>query len=963
MKLFRFALVALLSLCSLFAQEAAANSGAAVPAAATSSTRLQYLSGHGPEDALLWDFFCTAGRRSGEWSRIRVPSCWEQEGFGTYNYGMTVRDKPDDFPGLAREQGRYRTRFTVPADWRGLAVRIVFEGVMTDAEVRVNGQLAGPVHQGGFYRFRHDLSALLNYGGDNVLEVFVSKESANRSVNEAERRGDYWNFGGIFRPVYLEALPSSHIERLAVDARADGSLACDVFLGGQALPGGTLSAELLDSSGALVARLPEQPCAPVDGRQRLTARIPSVRTWSAETPRLYSLRVLLRGPGGIQHVTTERIGFRTFELRQGDGLYLNGSKIVLKGVNRHAFRPATGRTLSRADDYADARLIRGMNMNAVRFSHYPMDKSFLEACDELGLYVLNELGGWHGLYDTQVGRDLIRELVTRDVNHPSVLFWDNGNEMGWNVENDGEFARWDPQARPVLHPLGVYNGINTFHYRSYAETAGYLAGPDLFMPTEFLHGLYDGGHGAGLHDYWELMRRSPRCAGGFLWVLADEGLMRSDQDGRIDNAGSFAPDGIVGPHHEPEGSYATIREVWSPVHLGPDTLPANFSGALYVENRYDLLSLDSCRFRWKLVRFGSPDQPGESHVTLHAGELRGPALAPHSSGTLSLPLPADWRGADALLVTALDPEGREVWTRSWSWTPVKLPVRPSAPKVVPRDDGVQYAASVGNLDVRWDKDSGNLATVLVNGRLISLAKGPRLVAAHRSDRKLDGSAVVPAVPKDIDRHYTLAESAASRLTGITQRQEGASVVLEVTYEGGLRRALWRLDPDGSLYLDYEYSFDGVVDLLGVTFDYPESRMRSVRWLGMGPSRVWQNRLHGTTLDLWSNAYNDTVPGSSFTYPEFKGYFRGWHWASFNTNEGRFTLGNRSPGSFLGVYSPKDGGPAPHLCVLPEHGIGAFEVIPAMRNKVNATELVGPSSQPQRVSGLRRGSLVFRFAAE
>lgn len=964
----RCALFAALAFAALPAVQAKSTASAPVSVEAVASaahlTQVAYLSGHGPADAVDWDFLCTGGRRSGEWSKIRVPSCWEQEGFGTYNYGMAVRDKPDDFPGLAREKGHYRRRFSVPADWQGRAVRIVFDGVMTDAEVRINGQLAGPVHQGAFYRFRHDISSLLNYGVENVVEVVVLKESENRSVNEAERRGDYWNFGGIFRPVFLEALPAAHIERLAADAKADGTLSCDVFVGAGLAGDTTLSAELVDASGKLAARIPAQALRAENGRQRLTVKVPGVRTWTAETPNLYTLRVTLAGPQSQLHTVSTRVGFRTIEVRNGDGVYVNGHKVIFKGVNRHAFRSGSGRTLSPADDLADVRLMKGMNMNAVRCSHYPQDASFLEACDEQGLYVLDELAGWHGLYDTTVGRKLLREMVEHNVNHPSIVFWDNGNEMGWNPELDGDFAKLDPQGRPVLHPLGTWSGINTFHYRSYEETKGYLERGDIFMPTEFLHGLYDGGHGAGLHDYWQLMGRHPRSAGGFLWVLADEGLRRTDQDSRIDAAGSWGPDGIVGPNHEKEGSYETIREVWNPVVVGPEVLPADFKGTLNVENRYDFVSLDQCRFSWKLVNFGVPGARGAAPTTVAEGSLRGPAIASRSSGTLTLPLPADFRKADALLVTAHDATGHALWTQSWSFRQagIEAAVQPQGVAVVGRDDGVQYAAHVGNLDVRWDKDSGELATVLVGGSLISLGKGPRLIAAHRMDRQLDGSPVTVPVATDMDRHYTQV-AANSKLVSLVQKSEAGSVILEATYEGALRKATWRLAPDGTLYLDCDYTIDGVLDLLGLSFAYPENRMRSVRWLGMGPYRVWQNRLHGTSLNLWENDYNDAIPGANYAYPEFKGYFRGWQWASFGTNEGTITLGNRTPGSYLGVYAPKDGGPAPHLCVLPEHGLGIFEVIPAMRNKVNATELVGPSSQPVKVSGMRRLSLAFRFGGQ
>src|SRR5688572_7094734 len=159
------------------------------------------------EQPVQWDFRIDSGRGAGQWTKIRVPSCWEQEGFGAYYYGTQGRNKPDDDPIIPKERGEYRREFSVPDAWRGLQIRVVFEGVMTDAAVSVNGRSAGPVHQGGFYRFDHDITELIRFGETNVLAVQVDKESANVSVNRAERRGDYWTFGGIYRPVWLEARP------------------------------------------------------------------------------------------------------------------------------------------------------------------------------------------------------------------------------------------------------------------------------------------------------------------------------------------------------------------------------------------------------------------------------------------------------------------------------------------------------------------------------------------------------------------------------------------------------------------------------------------------------------------------------------------------------------------------------------------------------------------------------------
>ena len=176
--------------------------------ASAQQKQLQYLSGTDATHTVQWDFFCTAGRNSGEWKKIQVPSCWEQQGFGNYNYGRDYKTNGKNAR-FYDEQGKYKYDFKVPAAWKGKNINIVFDGSMTDTEVKINGKSAGTIHQGAFYRFKYDISSLLFFDKPNTLEVTVSKMSADASVNNAERLADYWVFGGIFRPVFLEAMPKT----------------------------------------------------------------------------------------------------------------------------------------------------------------------------------------------------------------------------------------------------------------------------------------------------------------------------------------------------------------------------------------------------------------------------------------------------------------------------------------------------------------------------------------------------------------------------------------------------------------------------------------------------------------------------------------------------------------------------------------------------------------------------------
>lgn len=924
-------------------------------------TERQYLSGHGCDDMVEWDFFCTDGRNSGKWTKIGVPSCWELQGFGTYQYGITFYGKA--FPeGIADEKGMYKYEFGVSEKFRGQQVNLVFEASMTDTEVKVNGRKVGSKHQGAFYRFSYNVTDFLKYGKKNLLEVTVSKESENASVNLAERRADYWNFGGIFRPVFLEVKPAVNLRHIAIDAQMDGSFRANCYTN-ISNDGMSVRAQISDSKGKKLT----ETTVPVKAGGDWTSiqlNVSNPALWTAETPNLYKAHFsLLDKNGKVLHNETETFGFRTIEVRESDGLYVNGVRINVRGVNRHSFRPESGRTLSKAKNIEDVLLMKGMNMNSVRLSHYPADPEFLEACDSLGLYVMDELGGWHGKYDTPTGVRLIEGMIERDVNHPSIIWWSNGNEKGWNTELDGEFHKYDPQKRPVIHPQGNFSGFETMHYRSYGESQNYMRLPEIFMPTEFLHGLYDGGHGAGLYDYWEMMRKHSRCIGGFLWVLADEGVKRVDMDGFIDNQGNFGADGIVGPHHEKEGSYYTIKQLWSPVQIMDTFVDRQFDGKLSVENRYDYLNLNTCRFLWKQVKFPlATDVPNSGTKVVKQGEVQGSDIAAHSAGILDLKttiLP----DADALFVTAVDKYGHELWR--WTFpidklNQVKEELSPLSGKATYTETDNGLTVKANNHTFVFSKKDGQLKGVSVNNRKISFANGPRFIGARRADRSLDQFYNHDdEKAKEKDRTYSEFPDAAV-FTKLDVREDGGNLIITANYKlGNLDKAQWTINPSGIVTLDYTYNFSGVVDLMGICFDYPEEQVISKRWLGAGPYRVWQNRIHGTQYDIWENDYNDPIPGETFTYPEFKGYFEDVSWMNIRTKEGTISLTNETPGTYIGIYQPRDGRDR-LLYTLPESGISVLNVIPPVRNKVNSTDLCGPSSQPKWVNGPQTGRIVFRF---
>ncbi|KOS08229.1 glycoside hydrolase [Flavobacterium akiainvivens] len=904
--------------------------------------QVQYLSGTDNEHTVAWDFWVTGGRNSGKWSKIQVPGHWEQQGFGAYNYGRDYVTYGKNFR-FNDEKGIYRHTFTVPDAWKGQKIQIVFEGSMTDTEVKINGRVAGAIHQGSFYRFKYDITDKVQFGKENKLEVTVSKMSADASVNNAERLADYWIFGGIFRPVYLEAVPQSHIDWTAIDAKADGSFKSNIYLQG-IKDASEVLVEIKDRQNKVVASSTVK-VSPGDTLKQVSLSVKKPMLWTAETPNLYSAHFTLKKGGQTLYKLRESFGFRTIEVRQGDGIYLNGTKIKMKGVNRHVWWPETGRTINNKIDLEDVKIIKGMNMNAVRCSHYPPDKAFLHYCDSLGLYVLDELAGWQKAYSTTAGRPLVKEMVIRDCNHPSIIIWSNGNEGGHNFDLDDDYARYDLSARPVIHahhkPGNDFRGIDCNHYENYYSSKDILAGKNIYMVTEFLHAQDDGGGAASLADFWDLHWESKLGAGGFIWALVDEGLMRTDLDNRLDTNGINAPDGILGPHREKEGSYNAIKEIYSPVKINLATLPDNFNGTIPVENRYHFTNLNQCRFEWELISFNAPDAaPGYS--VKEKGTAKAPDIKPVQKGELKLNLPKNWKEADAVLLRAFDPNGDELYT--WSFKVIKnkdlvapllkIPAKETDVTTTETDTNIELTA--GDKVVAINKKDGTLAFVTPEkGKKNSFKDGPFLVS---------GTAVLQSI-----KHF----------------KDGSAQVVECIYTGDMKKVTWKLHANGWLELSYEYTANGEFKYSGVSFNYPENYVFSAKWLGKGSYRVWKNRMQGVTHNVWESIMNDAVTGHSWGYPEFKGYYADVSWIQMDTAEGKFLVGTPQENLFVRLFEFYGlSGPVP-LPELPKGDISFLEAIPPIGGKLSFslndnTASLGPLGELNKLNGTKSRTLYFYF---
>ncbi|HEX3009914.1 MAG TPA: glycoside hydrolase family 2 TIM barrel-domain containing protein, partial [Bacteroidales bacterium] len=678
-------------------------------------------------------------------------------------------------------------------------------------------------------------------------------------------------------------------------------------------------------------------------QQSISTSWENIIPWNPENPQLYVITIKLKNARKqLIHEWTSRVGFRTVEFRPKDGIYVNGTRIIMKGINRHSFYPDGGRTTNREISLKDALLIKEMNMNAVR-CHYPPDDHFLDMCDSLGLFMVDELAGWQNSYDTPTGLKLQKEMLLRDVNHPCIVLWSNGNEGGWNYELDKHFADYDPQKRHVIHPWADFDGLDTHHYPAFLTgVARFTNGYKVFMPTEFMHGMYDQGHGAGLEDFWNNYTSHPLFAGGFMWDFSDNAVKRSDKNGILDTENFNAPDGILGPYREKEGSYYTVREVWAPVQFKKMYITSSFKGDFTITNNYLFTNLNQCRMEYRLYSTPAPLNGGQQRETGN-GTVVLPELAPGETGKAHMQLPATFFDADILELEAFDKYGKSICT--WTW-PIHYAGDYLAMQNTSSSGGGR--ASISELDslaalkgenvtVLFSKKTGKITQVRNGDRVIPFGNGP------------------------------IAVGMKIRFDNYRLHMDGNDALFVARYLGGVDSIVWRMKPSGLLQMDalmlnradggggFDDAFmDEAVLNFGITFSFPEENVSGMTWLGRGPYRVWKNRIKGTNYGIWHKDYNNTITGESLyglVYPEFKGYHANLYWATLESGTTPFTVYSGSDGVFFRVFTPQE--PAGRqdgkntMPDFPEGDISFLYDIPAIRCFKPVSQH-GPQSQPGNI---------------
>jgi beta-galactosidase len=440
----------------------------------------------------------------------------------------------------------YRRHFKLPPEARGKHIFVHFEGVMTASTVWLNGQRLGE-YKGGYTPFFFELTPHLDFDGDNVLAVAV--DSTERpDIPPFGYEIDYLTFGGIYREVSLVAVPPTFIENISVrpkDVLKHPSLEIDCFLQHLESPGSlTLQAELLDGESMIAkatAQVPKSsPSAEPVAHALNIASLNGIKLWDLEHRNLYSVRVrLLRGAQIIDE-DTRRFGFREAQFTD-HGFELNGKVIKLRGLDRHQTFPYVGQAMPGRAQRRDAEILRNkLKCNIVRTSHYPQSRHFLDACDEIGLLVLEEIPGWQHIGDQawqDISVDNVRRMIRRDWNHPSIILW--GVRINESRDNHDFYTRTNAMAHQ-LDPTRQTGGIRYFQESEFLEDVftmndfGFPLKPPnhpRYLNTEFVGHTYPTKtidnverlvehtlRHARIHDQ---LASNPQYAGGIGWCAFD----------------------------------------------------------------------------------------------------------------------------------------------------------------------------------------------------------------------------------------------------------------------------------------------------------------------------------------------------------------------------------------------------------------------------------------------------------
>ncbi|MDO5150810.1 MAG: glycoside hydrolase family 2 TIM barrel-domain containing protein [Oscillospiraceae bacterium] len=823
-----------------------------------------------PTDFYKSDFDVT------DFDDIKVPGHIQLQGYDKPQYVNTQYPwegheqlVPPQIPKKRNPVGSYVKFFDVDKALLGKDTYISFQGVETAIYVWLNGEFVG-YSEDSFTPSEFSITPYLKEK-NNKLAVEVYRYSTASWLEDQ----DFWRFSGIFRDVYLYAVPEIHVRDMKVIADYDyengnGILTTELDVTDKS--DYSVKLTLTDKNGNKVYE---------GDTANVSTSIPNVQPWSAEQPDLYTLTAEITADGEIIETAETKVGFRTFELKNGI-MCLNGKRIIFKGINRHEWNAEGGRVVTEEDMLWDIRFMKRNNINAVRTCHYPNNSLWYKLCDEYGIYLIDETnleshGTWQkmGACEPSINipaslpewkeacLDRARSMYERDKNHASVLIWSCGNESycGDDIAAMADYFHEVDKTR-LVHYEGVvwnrkYDHITDMESRMYAkpcEVEEYLkqnTGKP-YISCEYMHAM--GNSLGGMKLYTDLEDKYEAYQGGFIWDYIDQSLYKDgvlvyggDFDDRASDYG-FCTNGIVYADRTYSPKVSEAKQLYSNIRMSLE------NGVLTVENRNLFTDTSGYIFKVTLVKEGDILSAEEHRLNISAGE----------AGSVKLGLDIPENGGEYVLTVYAVLAEDTIWAEkgheiSFAQQIVKTP-EITAPMTAHKAEIVYGDFCIGvngeSFSMQFDKREGGVSSLVYNG-VEYITRAPK-VSFFRAHTDNDTGAGYPCE----NAQWQIAGKCA-KLLGFETKENADS--LEVTF-----KFLAPTVPSFEYKVTYIAYFDG---RLGVKAEYPgvnglsdmpvfamdfkmKKKYDKFTFYGMGPYENYIDRDNGARLGVYTSTAND-----------------------------------------------------------------------------------------------------------
>ncbi|MEZ3597948.1 MAG: DUF4981 domain-containing protein [Paramuribaculum sp.] len=819
------------------------------------------------------------------WDEIMVPAVWELNGYGDpiyvnvgYPWRNSYKNNPPYVPVENNHVGSYRRTVRIPANWKGKDVIAHFGSVTSNIYLWVNGKFVG-YGEDSKLENEFDLTPYIKPGQDNLITFQTFRWSDGTYVEDQ----DFFRFSGVGRDCYLYARDKNRIEDIRVTPDLDsnyrnGSLSVDLKLKGN----GPVDLRLVDADGREIA------AAQAKGSGTTVINVENPHKWSAETPYLYTLYA---SKGG--EVIPVNVGFRKIELTHGQVL-VNGQPVLFKGADRHELDPDGGYVVSRERMLQDIAMMKKLNINAVRTSHYPNSNLWYDLCDRYGIYVIAEANiESHGMYygegtlaknpaykKTHLERN--ERNVARNFNHPSVIFWSLGNEAGDgpNFEAAYRLVKDMDGSRPVQYERAeraAHTDIFCPMYYGYQGMEEYGKDKSQTRPLiqcEYAHAM--GNSEGGFKEYWDIIRKYPNLQGGFIWDFVDQSIRWKDADGveiygyggdfnRFDASdNNFCDNGLISPDRVPNPHAYEVQRIYQNIWTSPVDAA---KGVLDVYNENFFKDLSNCNLNWNVMKNGT---------IVRSGRVERLDVAPQKTARVTLPLPAIEPGADWVLNVAytlkdaegLLPAGSEVARQQilLSQAPAGLPaianVKPTnQPATAPaiKDNERNYLIVSGpGFDIEFRRATGFMTKYSVDG----------------TDMIKDGEALTPnfwRAPTDNDmgaglqNRFRAWHKPEMKLKSLTASMNADSMaVVKAEYDmpsvHGQLAMTYTINNEGAVLVDEQFTADKSAEVshlfrFGMQMPMPKD-FDTIEFYGRGPGENYADRNQSADLGIYRQKVAD-----------------------------------------------------------------------------------------------------------